>query len=185
MQTEIICLGLLTTGPKSGYEIKQVLSGPLNQIMDLSYGSIYPSLGKLLKENLVTCKQKAQEKKPDKKIYTITKKGITYFKKNLLEAGGSYLRSGNYGDQIKSEFLMLILFSEFLPNDTTQLIINERLLFTKQIQGLLSYEGPIANIGDLKMRNSNSGTFLRGLMKEVLDSGIKYIEKNRNKLGKQ
>jgi hypothetical protein len=80
---------------------------------------------------------------------------------------------------------MLILFSEFLPNDTTQLIINERLLFTKQIQGLLSYEGPIANIGDLKMRNSNSGTFLRGLMKEVLDSGIKYIEKNRNKLGKQ
>ena len=97
--------------------------------MDLSYGSIYPSLGKLLKENLVTCKQKAQEKKPDKKIYTITKKGITYFKKNLLEAGGSYLRSGNYGDQIKSEFLMLILFSEFLPNDTTQLIINERLLF--------------------------------------------------------
>lgn len=184
MHTSTICLGLLTTGPKSGYEIKQVLSGPLNQIMDLSYGTIYPSLGKLLSESYVTCKQKTQEKKPDKKIYTITKKGISFFKNSLLEAGGEYLRSGNYGDQVKSEFLMLILFSEFLPKDTTQLIINERLLFAKQIQALLAYEGPISNIGDHKMRASNSGVFIRGLISAVLDTGIKYIEKNRKKLGK-
>ena len=106
------------------------------------------------------------------------------FKNSLLEAGGEYLRSGNYGDQVKSEFLMLILFSEFLPKDTTQLIINERLLFAKQIHALLAYEGPISNIGDHKMRASNSGIFIRGLISAVLDTGIKYIEKNRKKLGK-
>ena len=184
MQTETICLGLLTTGPKSGYEIKQVLSGPLNQITDLSYGSIYPTLSKLLKESYVTCKQKAQDKKPDKKIYTITKKGISFFKESLLSAAGDYLRSGSYGDQIKSEFLMLILFSEFLTSDQTQLIVSERLLFTKQIQALLSYEGPISNQGDMKMRSSKGGSFIRGLIIEILDTGIKYIEKNRNKLGK-
>jgi PadR family transcriptional regulator, regulatory protein AphA len=184
MQTDTICLGLLTTGPKSGYEIKQQLSGPLNQLFNLSYGSIYPTLGKLLVEKYVTCKQHSQEKKPDKKVYTITKKGISYFKHNLLEDGNSYIRSGNYGDQVKSEFLMLILFSKFIPKEMTDLMINERLLFTKQVYQLINYEGPLSNEGDTKLRATPSGIFIRGLVSEIINAGIKYLEKNRNKLGK-
>lgn len=184
MQTDTICLGLLSTGPKSGYEIKQQLSGPLNQLFNLSYGSIYPTLGKLLSQKLVTCRQHSQVKKPDKKVYTITKRGITYFKDNLLNDGNIYLRSGNYGDQIKSEFLMLLLFSKFLPKEMTDLMINERLLFTKQIYELINYDGPLANESDSKLRSEPSGIFIRGLMSEILNTGIKYIEKNRDKLGK-
>ena len=183
MQTDCICLGLLTTGPKSGYEIKQFLSGPLNQIMSLSFGTIYPTLNKMLKDELVSCKQKAQDKKPDKKIYSITKKGQKWFRQNLLESSGEWLRSGNYGDQVKSEFLMLILFSEYLPKETTNLVINERLLFAKQILALLQYDGPVTQTG-AQMRNTPQGSFLRGLMTNIISSGIDYIEKNRNKLGK-
>ena len=183
MQTEWICLGLLTTGPKSGYEIKQFLSGPLNQIMSLSFGTIYPTLNKMLKDELVSCKQKAQEKKPDKKIYSITKKGHAWFKKSLFESSGDWLRSGNYGDQVKSEFLMIILFSKYLPKETTDLVINERLLFAKQILALLEYDGPVAS-SFAQMRKTPQGSFLRGLMTDIITSGISYIEKNRNKLGK-
>ena len=43
MQTDTICLGLLMSGPKTGYAIKSILSGPLNQIYNLSFGSIYPA----------------------------------------------------------------------------------------------------------------------------------------------
>ena len=71
MQTDTICLGLLSTGPKSGYEIKQIFEGPLSEIYSLSYGTIYPTLNKLMDEKFVTCKQHAQDKKPDKKVYTI------------------------------------------------------------------------------------------------------------------
>jgi DNA-binding PadR family transcriptional regulator len=183
MQTECICLGLLTSGPKSGYEIKQFLSGPLNQIMSLSFGTIYPTLNRMLKEELVSCKQKAQEKKPDKKIYSITKKGQKWFKQSLLESSGEWLRSGNYGDQVKSEFLMLILFSEYLPKETTDLVINERLLFAKQILALLQYDGPVTPTG-AQMRKTPQGSFLRGLMSNIISSGIDYIEKHRNILGK-
>lgn len=183
MQTECICLGLLTTGPKSGYEIKQFLSGPLNQIMSLSFGTIYPTLNKLLVDELVSCKQKTQEKKPDKKIYSITKKGQKWFKKSLMENSVEWLRSGNYGDQVKSEFLMIILFSEFLPKETTELVINERLLFAKQILALLQYDGPMTSTG-AQLRNTPQGSFLRGLMTNIISSGITYIEQNRNKLGK-
>ena len=84
MQTSTICLGILRSGPATGYVIKSVLEGPLNQIYNLSFGSIYPALSKLTKDKYVTVKQHAQDKKPDKKVYTITKKGISYFEETLL-----------------------------------------------------------------------------------------------------
>jgi hypothetical protein len=78
---------------------------------------------------------------------------------------------------------MLILFSEYLPKETTNLVINERLLFAKQILALLQYDGPVTQTGS-QMRNTPQGSFLRGLMTNIISSGIDYIEKNRNKLGK-
>ena len=183
MQTETLCLGLLTDGPKSGYTIKQLLSGPLNQMYNLSFGSIYPALNKLMDEKHVTCKQHTQDKKPDKKVYTITKKGIINFEEVLLSEASDYLRSGNYGDQIKSEFLMMLMFSKFMPTETLNLIIDERLLSMKQILNLVSYEGP-ASIQDETntLRSSIQVKFVRGLMKEILATSLNYIEQNRKKL---
>lgn len=183
MQTGTICLGILSSGPATGYVIKSVLEGPLNQIYNLSFGSIYPALSKLTKDKYVTVKQHAQDKKPDKKVYTITKKGISYFEDTLLEESGKYVRSGNYGDQIKSEFSMLLLFSKSLPKQNIKLILDERILSAQQQLNLITYEGPIAKDSNLNaLRNSAQGQFTRGLMAEVIKTAINYIEKNRKKL---
>ncbi|MBL6862214.1 MAG: PadR family transcriptional regulator [Pelagibacterales bacterium] len=183
MQTDTICLGILRSGPATGYVIKSVLEGPLNQIYNLSFGSIYPALSKLTKEKYVTVKQHAQDKKPDKKVYTITKKGISYFEETLLEESGKYVRSGNYSDQIKSEFAMLLLFSKSLPKQNIKLILDERILSAQQQLNLITYEGPIAKDSNLNaLRNSAQGQFTRGLMAEVIKTAINYIEKNRKKL---
>jgi DNA-binding PadR family transcriptional regulator len=183
MQTSTICLGILRSGPATGYVIKSVLEGPLNQIYNLSFGSIYPALSKLTKDKHVTVKQHAQDKKPDKKVYTITKKGISYFEETLLEESGKYVRSGNYGDQVKSEFAMLLLFSKSLPKQNIKLILDERILSAQQQLNLITYEGPIAKDSNLNaLRNSAQGQFTRGLMAEVIKTAINYIEKNRKKL---
>jgi DNA-binding PadR family transcriptional regulator len=183
MQTDTICLGILRGGPTTGYVIKSVLEGPLNQIYNLSFGSIYPALSKLTKDKLVTVRQHAQDKKPDKKVYTITKKGILYFEEALLAEAGNYVRSGNYGDQIKSEYGMLLLFSKYLPGEHVKLILDERLLFAQQQLKLITYDGPIAKDSNLNaLRSSAQGKFMRGLMAEVIKTAINYIEKNRKKL---
>ena len=52
-----------------------------------------------------------------------------------------------------------------------------------QILALLQYDGPVTQTG-AQMRNTPQGSFLRGLMTNIISSGIDYIEKNRNKLGK-
>ena len=62
-------------------------------------------------------------------------------------------------------------------------MINEILVFAKQILALLQYDGPVTQSG-AQMRNTPQGSVLRGLMTNISSSGIDYIEKNRNKLGK-
>ena len=171
MQTDTICLGILRSGPATGYVIKSVLEGPLNQIYNLSFGSIYPALSKLTKEKYVTVKQHAQDKKPDKKVYTITKKGISYFEETLLEESGKYVRSGNYGDQVKSEFAMLLLFSKSLPKQNIKLILDERILYAQQQLNLITYEG-LGYIIDIQNRPGNTG------FPEVIETEIRCVDAN-------
>ena len=53
MQKETLCLGLLSLGPRSGYEIKQMFEGPLSDFYSLSFGTIYPTLNNLQADNYV------------------------------------------------------------------------------------------------------------------------------------
>ena len=183
MQTDTICLGLLSTGPKSGYEIKQIFEGPLSEIYSLSYGTIYPTLNKLMDGKFVTCKQHAQDKKPDKKVYTVSKKGLTLLKENLIIDATNYLRSGNFGDQVKSEFLLLILFSKNLSHEVIDTVLSQRISFAKQKLELIKYEGPITPELD-SIRSEKASKFIRGLATELIEAGLKYLEKNKGKLGK-
>jgi len=183
MQTDTICLGLLSTGPKSGYEIKQIFEGPLSEIYSLSYGTIYPTLNKLMDEKFVTCKQHAQDKKPDKKVYTISKKGSKLLNDNLIADAINYLRSGNFGDQVKSEFFLLLLFSKNISKETVETIVNQRESFFKQKLELMKYEGPLTPELD-SIRNEKATQFIRGLAIELIETGLSYLEKNKGKLSK-
>ena len=53
MQKETLCLGLLSLGPRSGYEIKQMFEGPLSDFYSLSFGTIYPTLNNLQALSLI------------------------------------------------------------------------------------------------------------------------------------
>ena len=181
MQKETLCLGLLSLGPRSGYEIKQMFEGPLSDFYSLSFGTIYPTLNKLQADKYVSCKQHSQNKKPDKKVYTITKKGMELMKDNLLSDASSYIRSGNFGDQIKSEFFLLLLFSKYLPKETMNTVLNERVLYLRQKLEQFKYDGPVPGNLDA-IRNEKSVSFIRGLASALIETGLNYMEKNRGKL---
>ncbi len=74
-QTKFSILGLLTTECRTGYEIKQLMDRSLNHFWKISYGQIYPTLQKLVNDELTTVNSVAQTDKPDKKEYVITTKG--------------------------------------------------------------------------------------------------------------
>jgi PadR family transcriptional regulator AphA len=68
-------LGLLTIEPMSGYDIGCMVRASIGHIWRESYGQIYPNLKKLAAQGLVRAKTEKQKGRPDRRVYSITKKG--------------------------------------------------------------------------------------------------------------
>ncbi len=73
-------MGVITTGCRTGYEIKQMIDQSLVHFWKISYGQIYPILRQLEEGGLATVKETGQEGKPDKKEYHLTEKGMEELK---------------------------------------------------------------------------------------------------------
>jgi len=68
-------LGLLTIEPMSGYDLGRMVRASIGHIWRESYGQIYPNLKKLAAQGLVESKTETQKGRPDRRVYSITKKG--------------------------------------------------------------------------------------------------------------
>jgi DNA-binding PadR family transcriptional regulator len=70
-----VLLGLLTIEPMSGYDLGLTIRESIGHFWNESYGQIYPNLKKLATEGFVTSKIERQKGKPDRHVYSITRKG--------------------------------------------------------------------------------------------------------------
>jgi DNA-binding PadR family transcriptional regulator len=85
-KTRFALLGLLSTEPMSGYDIKHATERSIGYFWQESYGAIYPNLRTLHKEGLVSRNVEPGEGKPDRHVYTITEKGREELKRWLTES---------------------------------------------------------------------------------------------------
>ena len=70
-----VLLGLLTIESMSGYDLGQTIRDSIGHFWNESYGQIYPNLKRLAAGGFVTSKIERQKSRPDRHIYSITKKG--------------------------------------------------------------------------------------------------------------
>ncbi|MFT6028949.1 MAG: PadR family transcriptional regulator AphA [Oleiphilaceae bacterium] len=70
-------LVLLETEPSSGYDLLKQFNNSLGYFWNAKHQQIYQQLKLLSNENLIECKLEEQHGKPDKKIYKITKLGVS------------------------------------------------------------------------------------------------------------
>jgi PadR family transcriptional regulator, regulatory protein AphA len=70
-----VLLGMLTIEPMSGYDLGQAVRDSIGHFWNESYGQIYPNLKKLAAAGFISGKTEKQKGKPDRQIYSITKKG--------------------------------------------------------------------------------------------------------------
>ena len=68
-------LGLLSIEPMSGYDLGLAVRASIGHFWNESYGQIYPNLKSLAADGCVARKTEKQEGRPDRQIYSITKKG--------------------------------------------------------------------------------------------------------------
>jgi len=67
-------LGLLSLGPKSGYEMRQMMERSTANFWSESFGQIYPALKSMVKDGLVTVEDQGVEARA-KKVYRLTALG--------------------------------------------------------------------------------------------------------------
>jgi DNA-binding PadR family transcriptional regulator len=169
MDVKTLCLGVLTEREQTGYEIKQHFEEAFSHFFVAGYGSIYPALADLTRRGLVVCTSVAQEKRPDKKVYSITPLGRSALVGELMNTPPRH--------KIRSEFLALMYFAHLLPPDKVARITEEMLA---QWDGVLSLIEPcLRDDGDAV---SPGLRFVAGYGKAVIGAARHYVDQNRTAL---
>jgi len=84
-RTRYTVLGVLTLGPKSGYDIKKFIERSVGNFWRESYGQIYPTLKRLDTEGLVSHEVEGQQGRPDRFVYRITREGRQELREWLVQ----------------------------------------------------------------------------------------------------
>ena len=119
MDVKTLCLGVLTEGDKTGYEIKQRFEEAFSHFFGAGFGSIYPALADLSRRGLVTRRSVEQDKRPDKKIYSLTAAGQRVLIDELLATPPRH--------KVRSEFLVLMYFAHLLPPERVAAIVDQMI----------------------------------------------------------
>jgi PadR family transcriptional regulator AphA len=105
MDVKTVCLGILSLGDATGYEIKkQFEDGPFSHFFQAGFGSIYPALNALLADGLVTRTEAVGDGRADRKVYAVTPAGAAALTRALADPATD--------DRIRSETLVMLSFAE-------------------------------------------------------------------------
>lgn len=119
MDVKTVCLGMLTHGEASGYDLKKAFESSFAHCFAAGFGSIYPALAALAKQGLVDCEQIPQDGKPDRKVYRITESGMQHLLHELDNPAPSH--------KIRSEFLVTMCFAHLMAPDQVQRVLDSRI----------------------------------------------------------
>jgi PadR family transcriptional regulator AphA len=73
-------LGVLSLGPRSGYEMRRFMEQSTGNFWSESFGQIYPALKEMLAKGLVEIDEAAGEGHPAKKVYRMTEAGMAHLR---------------------------------------------------------------------------------------------------------
>jgi DNA-binding PadR family transcriptional regulator len=146
METDQAILGLLMSGPKSGYKIKNV-TGKLMMAYNLSLNQIYPALRKLEAAGLVKKDIVYQTGKPNMHVYSLTEKGRESFFASLNAPPAPI--------DYQLDFLVRAFFFRFL---SPEMVIRQ---FEQEIGSLEEQLQDLEHIrAEVEQRSDENGDFI-------------------------
>lgn len=164
MNVKTLCLGILSFGDATGYEIKKMSQDDrFSHFVDASFSAIYPALVRLTKEGLVSCRREKQSNRPDRKVYSITDAGRAAFAEALDAEPAP--------DKFKSEFLFLMMCGQMLSRERIARALDERILH---------FDGKITHLNDAKTQCDHpGGQFVIGYALAMYEAVRAYLMEHR------
>ena len=169
MDVKTVCLGMLTDGEASGYDMKKCFESSFGHFFPAGYGSIYPALATLARDGLVEFEQVLQDGKPDRKVYHLTDKG----REALMDG----LAKPNPSHKLRSEFLATVWFAHLMTDEQIDTVIKTRLTEIDEFLEMIEAFQPGNCPG-----TGRGAQFVAGYGKHMASAFKQYIEENRNLL---
>jgi DNA-binding PadR family transcriptional regulator len=129
-KTSYAVLGMLSIAPMSGYDIRQTMKESTSNFWSESDGQLYPALASLHKQGLISCKMEKNENEREKKIYSITAKGMALLTQWLTRAAET--------QSVRSEILLKLFFGANVSPDVSREHIQMHCYQTKSMLAQLA-----------------------------------------------
>lgn len=169
MDVKTVCLGLLSFGEASGYDIKKHFEAGFDHFFATGFGSIYPALGALAGAGLASCKSIAQSGRPDRKVYRITAAGEAALRRALMTSEPTH--------RVRSELLAVLYFSNLMPRERVSSLLDAQL---GSMQQELSRMRRTGCPGEPEW--PGSVRFVQGFGIALLEAAMRYTARNRHLL---
>jgi len=169
MDVKTVCLGMLTDGEASGYDLKKAFESSFGHCFAAGYGSIYPALASLAECGCVSCEEIAQDGKPDRKVYQITDKGWQQLLKELENPAPSH--------KVRSEFLATMAFAHLMTPAQIETVLDSRVEDAeKNLRIIEEFEMSSDEAWPAGVR------FTLGFGRAMMHAMMTYVEENRHML---
>jgi DNA-binding PadR family transcriptional regulator len=122
---ELAILGLLKERSMHGYQLSKRLTDSLGGLWRVSYGSLYPTLKRLERQEAVEQVFNSQEVGRRKNVYRITESGESLFRNLLEEAGPDASGEDN-------RFRVRMAFFKYLSPETRIRVLERRRSFLEE-----------------------------------------------------
>lgn len=168
MDVKTVCLGMLSDGEASGYDLKKQFESTFVHFFAAGYGSIYPALAALHAGGLVACREVPQDGRPDRKVYRITEQGLRHLRAGLDDPNPSH--------KVRSEFLATMCFAHLMTPEQIATVLDNRL------RDLGTYLEMFEEFESCSDKWTEGMRFVCGFGRAVTEASKAFIEKNRDVL---
>ncbi|HNP34525.1 MAG TPA: PadR family transcriptional regulator [Woeseiaceae bacterium] len=167
MDVKTVCLGMLTEGDATGYDLKKYFESTFSHFFAAGYGSIYPALAALFGEGLVECTEISQRGKPNRKVYRITDAGTEHLREALSDPKPSH--------KLRSEFLATLCFAHMMSDEQVDAVLDNRL------EEIARYEAMFDEYEKAGLCQWPPGKrFVCGFGQAIVNAAKTYIQENRD-----
>ena len=171
MDVKDLCLGALTHGDATGYDLKKFFENTFSHCFLAGYGSIYPALAELTAEKLVSARTVPGQAGPSRKLYHLTETGRKAFLARLEATEPQH--------KVKSEFLVIMHFAHLLPSKRLDAVLDQHL---KEIEHKLALIDAYECGEQTGTPPSPGARFTCGFGKAVMGAARDYIRTHRRDL---
>ncbi len=155
-------LGFLNVSPKTGYEIQKKVDFTIQHFWPTTQSQIYRTLKELQDEDLIQCEVHYQSEKPNKKMYSLSEKGIT----ELLR----WLNEPHPAAPHRNSFLVQLFFSKGIPSET---IISNLSHYRQDLENRLHF----LKSGDVQSRIELGQSPQENVLFQIIvENGISLLE---------